>query len=173
MNTKWKRKVRRSQRRFPRASKLRRRSDIVGAPGVIPEPVSALDPRLCDLALDALSSLESFIVSRTAGFPYSELREALRVEENERRQTVEAMQAIAENHRDWLREHSGPWFFLLTLTAAQIVKLDGFMRARPDADPPSDAQESRQELLWGLVFVFLPALILGLIFLLGKRGETK
>jgi len=156
-----------------RTSKVGRRTETAPATAIVPESAAPLDPRLCALALDALTSLESFIVSRTAGLPYSALRDALRFEEPEREQIIGAAQAIAENHSDWVREHGGPAFFLITLTAAQIAKLDALLLARPDPDPPHDPREARQELLWGLLVIFLPALLFGLIFLLVKRGESK
>src|SRR5262249_53421656 len=113
------------------ASKVGRRPKTVPATAVGPELAPTLDPRLCALVLDAFTSLESFIASRTAGVSYSGLRDALRFEGHEREQITEAVQAIAENHSDWMREHGALAFFLITLTAAQIAKLDALLLARP------------------------------------------
>lgn len=175
MSNKDKTKAYQSEGNTRRASKVGRKPKTVAATAVVPDPAPgpALDPRLCTIVLNALTSLEAFIASRTAGLPYSALRDALRFGEHEQEQIIGAAQAIAENHSDWMRDDGGPTFFLITLTAVQIAKLDALLLARPDPNPPHDPREARQELSWGLLVIFLPALLFGLIFLLRKRGQSK
>ena len=131
----------------------------------------ALDPRLLDLLLDALTNLEAFIWSRTAGLPYVKLRNALRLNENDRVQINNAAQSVAASHAEWCRKRGAPAFFLATLAATQVAHLDALLAE--EIEPSADARARCRQLLWGLIFVFLPLLIFSAIFLLAKWGKKQ
>ena len=131
----------------------------------------ALDPRLLDLLLDALTNLQAFVWSRTAGLPYVKLRNALRFNENDRAQINKAAQTVAATRAEWFGERAAPAFFLATLTATQVAQLDALLA--DEIEPPADAQERGRQVLFGLFFVFLPLLIFGAIFLLAKWGKKQ
>ena len=151
----------------PGERRLRPMASSSFAPAREPEP--ALDPRLVDLLLDALTNLQAFVWSRTAGLPYVKLRNALRFNENDRAQINNAAQSVAASHAEWCRKRGAPAFFLATLAATQVAHLDALLA--DEIEPPADARERYRQLLWGLFFAFLPLLIFGAIFFLGKWGK--
>lgn len=132
--------------------------------------MTALSPRLCSLILDSLSCLEAFVYSCTKCLPYASVRGLFAVEEEDRSQIIEAAQKLANNHSDWLQEHGGPALFLAMLTALQIARLDTLLVAKPEFGQPADPRDARKQLVWGLAFIFLPALFFGLILILGRKG---
>ena len=149
------------------------RAETASRPSAADRATPVLDARFFDFILDSLACLQAFICSCIEQMPYASLRDTFCLQGEEREQIVEAAEALAYTHQDSIREHGGPAILLTTLMAAQVARLDAILTADPDFGQFADSREARWQLLWGLVFVFLPVLPFGLIFQIctwsGKR----
>ena len=109
---------------------------------------------------EAFSLLLAFVCSLIFRVPYLEARVAFGLDESESASVADAL-VLALDTGD--AHAAGVAFFVAILTASQIFRLDSLLI---ESAAPLDSSDA---LVAGLAFIFAPALILVLIFILGER----
>lgn len=136
---------------------------------------SIFDECLCGLLFDALSSVETAILSATERAPYASFRQLLAFGEEERGELTKATQAVVAKHAVFFSKHKNAVEFALVLTALGAAKVDHLLSAMDPCEGPSPgAQEhafgghvcSPREALSIALIVLAPLGILGLALLI-------
>lgn len=114
---------------------------------------------------DAPGSFLSFAYSRLGGPSYPDLRSIFMLEARERESFTHALLWLLS-----LIDDSGVAFLLAFLTASQVSRLDALLVVESAS---GDLFPDGTSLAAGLAFVFLPALILGSIFILSEKKGVR
>jgi len=140
-------------------------------------PEAELD--LSSIYLESLSIVQASIVSCFAGVPYSWGREVARLSDEDKQQLRCATQAVVSKHARWFEQNQHAIEFVLALTAAQAIKVDGLLAATETvatpgnslgAQPPVEVKGlSLGQVVTILGIIFAPVLALLMLYLLKRK----
>ena len=145
-----------------------------------PEERPILDECVPGLLFDSLASVQAAIVSASKKVPHRTLRQAMAIDEQEKRELTRAAQAVAAKHAAFFSKHRDALEFVTVLTAINAAQMDHMLSLIDQSDgPPAPAESgpsgehvcSAREALVIAFIVLAPLALLALILILERRRK--
>lgn len=125
-----------------------------------------LDDRLPGLLLDALTPVETAVLSAVSGVPYCTIRTIVNVDEIRKREICAAVQAVVTKHREVFAEYHGVLEFIVPFMAVTASQADCFLiladASRNESAMSAEPCSPRKALIIALI-VLGPLALFGLV----------
>jgi hypothetical protein len=124
-----------------------------------PERRPLLDDRVPAMLIDAISSVNAAIGSASVRVPYSEARQAMALNEQEKHKLTRAIQGVAEKHPPFFAQNKEAIEFCVAWAAVQAAHIDNFLTLTDNTNAVQEPGCSSREALLGVLLVLGPLLI--------------
>jgi hypothetical protein len=135
----------------------------------------ALDERVPGLLLESLASVQAAIASASTGLPYSDLRKALRIGEDEKRELTSAAVSAAAEHPAFLSQHKDVLELAIVWAGMHAQRVDHLF-SRGDEQGEAKAQSEHvctgREAFFSALVILAPLLIFVVVQFLQYRRSN-